>query len=67
MGRCQTYANYLDAIATEARRRTPFQIAGQVLIDVLEHHVQHQLLLVFQARSVTDVQQPSIFFKNSKV
>ena len=47
----------LDLVGGQAGRRTPFQVHGQVLVHVLEHHVQHQLLLVFQTRSVANVQQ----------
>ena len=47
---------YLDAFGAETRWWTPFQVRGQILVHMLEHHVEDQLLLVFQSRPVTDIQ-----------
>lgn len=54
-----TCGRYLDALGAQSRRRAAFEVRGEVLVDVLEHHVQHELLLVFEARSVADVEQPA--------
>ena len=45
----------LDPLRSEARRRTLLDVEVEVLVDMLEHEVQHHLAV--QPLAVTDVQQ----------